>query len=104
MVIIEAYAAGLPVVASNLGGMSSLIQHGKTGLHFEAGSSHDLARQVDLLASSPDLQREMRAGARQEYEAKYTSEKNLKALVGIYESVVRGFSLVLGLVSGWIAF
>ncbi len=37
MIIAEAFAVGLPVIASNLGSMASIVDHHRTGLHFEAG-------------------------------------------------------------------
>ncbi len=48
MVIAEAFATGLPVMASNLGSLSSLIEDGRTGLHVEPGNADDLARKVQL--------------------------------------------------------
>ena len=53
MAIIEAYSVGLPVIASNLGSMSSLIDHRRTGLHFHPGDPEDLAKQVDWIISHP---------------------------------------------------
>lgn len=88
MVIAEAYAVGLPVIASDLGGMSSLVSHGRTGLHFRPGDPEDLAAQVEWALTHPaDLGR-MRGGARAEFEAKYTAERNYRMLMEIYESVV----------------
>lgn len=45
-VIAEAFAVGLPVIASDLGAMSSLIEHQHNGLHFRPGDAADLADQV----------------------------------------------------------
>jgi glycosyltransferase involved in cell wall biosynthesis len=86
MTILEAYAVGLPVIASNLGGMSSLIDHGRTGLHFRPGDPEDLAAKVAWAAAHPAELADMRREARGEFEAKYTAERNYKQLKEIYET------------------
>jgi glycosyltransferase involved in cell wall biosynthesis len=88
MILAEAYAVGLPVIASNLGSMSSIVDHGRTGLHFAPGNADELAETVRWLRSHPDAAGDMRVQARLEYETKYTAEVNYKQLIRIYESVV----------------
>jgi glycosyltransferase involved in cell wall biosynthesis len=88
-VIAEAYAAGLPVIASNLGNMSTLIDHGRTGLHFHPDDPKDLAARVEWASSHPAQVDRMRGEARAEYEAKYTAERNYQLLVAIYQTLLR---------------
>jgi glycosyltransferase involved in cell wall biosynthesis len=85
-VIVEAYAVGLPIIASDLGAMSSLIAHGRTGLHFRPGDPDDLAAQVAWVFAHPDELAHMRREARAEFEAQYTSERNYQMLMEIYET------------------
>jgi glycosyltransferase involved in cell wall biosynthesis len=88
MVLAEAYAVGLPVIASDLGSMSSLVVHGRTGLRFPPGDPEELASQVEWISThSADLQR-MRTEARAEFEAKYTAERNYQLLMDIYRTVI----------------
>lgn len=54
-VILEAYAHGIPVIASDLGGMAELVRHEESGLLFRPGDARDLARQIGRLASEPSL-------------------------------------------------
>ncbi len=61
-VIKEAFAAGLPVVASNLGGMAELVQDGRNGLLFTAGDSADLRRVITRLLDEPGLLSTLRKG------------------------------------------
>jgi glycosyltransferase involved in cell wall biosynthesis len=89
LVMVEAFAVGLPVVASNLGTMSTLVQHGRTGLHFRPGDPEDLVAQVRWARSHPKNLREMRQAARQEYEAKYTAERVYGTLVNIYLTAMK---------------
>jgi glycosyltransferase involved in cell wall biosynthesis len=85
--IIESFAVGTPIIASNLGAMSSLITHGYTGLHFQPGNSSDLVAQVRWILSHPQELPQMRQAARAEFEAKYTAEANYHQLMEIYAAV-----------------
>jgi len=85
--ILEAFATGLPVIASDLGGMSSLIDHGRTGLRFRPGDPEDLAAKVGWALAHPVELAGMRRGVRAEFEARYTAERNYRMLMEIYETV-----------------
>ena len=61
-VILEAFAAGLPVVATNLGGMSEFVKHEENGLLFELENSRDLALQLRRLGEESGLIERLRAG------------------------------------------
>src|SRR5207244_2526250 len=53
MVIAEAYACGVPVIASRMGAMQELVAHGRTGLLFPPGDSEHLAESIDWAWSHP---------------------------------------------------
>ena len=61
-VIFEAFAAGVPVVATDLGGMSEFVRPGENGLLFGLENAGDLARQLRRLAEEPGLIEKLRAG------------------------------------------
>ena len=88
MVIVESFACGLPVVASRLGSMEEIIQDGITGIHFNPGNSDDLSEKIRELISSPERIKQMSVNVRNEYEKKYTPEKNYEMLMEIYNSVI----------------
>lgn len=88
LVIVEAFACSLPVVASRLGSMEEIIQDGVTGMHFKAGNADDLAEKVNAMFASQERLKQMGINARNEYEAKYTPEKNYELLMGIYNKVI----------------
>jgi glycosyltransferase involved in cell wall biosynthesis len=88
MVIAEAYAVGLPVIASNVGSMSSLIGHRRTGLHFRPGDPKALATQVTWALGHPAQLKRMRMAARAEYEDKYSAERNYQMLSNIYRTAI----------------
>ncbi len=62
LVIMEAQAAGLPVVATNLGGMAEMIRHEQNGLLFKRKDAQDLARQLERLLIEPGLLAQLSAG------------------------------------------
>jgi glycosyltransferase involved in cell wall biosynthesis len=88
LVAIEAMAAGLPVIASDLGAMSELIANRKTGLLFPPGSAEGLASAIQWAFDHPIDLREMRTHARREFEEKFTEKQNYMQLMDIYLDVV----------------
>ena len=88
-VLAEAFAKGLPVVCSGHGSHGSLVEHGRTGLHFRPGDPEDLAAKVEWMLTHPERVAEMRREARREYEEKYTAERNYEMLMQIYEEAIR---------------
>ena len=87
-VVVEAFAKGTPVVASDFGAMAEVVNHGRTGLRFAPADASDLSAKVEHLAADPEGLVRMRQAARIEYERKYTEQSNYDTLLGIYERVV----------------
>lgn len=88
MVIVEAYACGLPIIASRIGALAELIEDGVTGLLFNPGDADDLANKIQWASQHPEKIKEMGRLSRQRYEAKYTSEKNYQQLISIYKLLI----------------
>ncbi len=86
IVVIEAFAVGLPVFASRLGGLAELVRDGETGKLFAAGSSEALAATVEWAIAHADELRAMRRNARLEFESRYTADANYSQLMRVYES------------------
>jgi glycosyltransferase involved in cell wall biosynthesis len=85
-VAIEAFARGTPVVASKIGAIAELVEHGRTGLHFRPGDSNDLAAQVEWALKHPAELKQMRKEARADFTAKYTAGRNYESLMEIYQA------------------
>jgi len=84
--VVEAFAVGLPVIASGLESLSSMVDHGRTGLRFRPGDPEDLAAKIEWTLARPVELARMRIEARAEFEARYTGEKNYQRLMEIYET------------------
>lgn len=86
MVITEAYANGLPVIAGDVGNMSSLITHGRTGLLFCYDSPDALIGAVMSFADYDVLA--MQAQAKAFYEERLSPQGNLAVLEQIYQDIL----------------
>jgi glycosyltransferase involved in cell wall biosynthesis len=84
LVLIEAFACGLPVLAARLGAAEDVVRDGFTGLLFTGGEPDDLAAKADWLWTRPAEGERMGREARKEYEEKYTAERNYGRLMEIY--------------------
>jgi glycosyltransferase involved in cell wall biosynthesis len=85
----EAFATATPIIASDIGSAAELVEHGHTGLRFRPGDPEDLAAQAGWFISHPEEHARMRREVRAEYEAKYTAERNYRALMEIYDSALK---------------
>jgi glycosyltransferase involved in cell wall biosynthesis len=83
-VIFEAFAAGIPVVATDLGGMSEFVRHEKDGLLFGLEDPGDLARQLRRLLEEPGLLERLRAGI----EPVKTVQENVDELEDLYSGLL----------------
>jgi glycosyltransferase involved in cell wall biosynthesis len=66
--LLEAMAAGLPVVSTDVGGVPFLVQHGENGLLVPPGDAHAMARAVERLVNEPAMGRSIVACARKRLE------------------------------------
>jgi glycosyltransferase involved in cell wall biosynthesis len=88
LVVVEAYALGLPVMASDLGGLAALVPHGITGLRVQPGDAEALARMIAWAHAHPTELQAMGIQARREFEEKYTPEQNHRLLLAVYEDAI----------------
>jgi len=89
MTVIEAFACGTPVIASNMGAMQDLIADGRTGLHFTPGDAEDLANKAERAWTRAADMAVMGKQARQEYVSKYTAASNYEILMGAYQRAIQ---------------
>ncbi len=87
-VVVEAFANSLPVIASDLGSLSELVEDGVTGLLFNPGDSDDLAEKLTWANTHQKEMLEMGENARRLYEEKYTPDQNYEQLMNIYNEAI----------------
>ncbi len=84
---VEAMAAGLPVVASDVGGLPELVTPGVTGELFPPGDHEALANHLIRLLRSPDVRERMGSAAREAAQA-HSMERSVDRYVALYEDMV----------------
>jgi glycosyltransferase involved in cell wall biosynthesis len=85
---IEAQAMEIPVVASNVGGVSEAVQDGKTGILVEPRNIESLANTVIKLIANPELRKRMGKNGRQFVVDNYDLRKNVLLLEDIYRNIL----------------
>jgi len=88
-VLVEAMAAGLPVVASDVGGIPEVVRHGETGLLVPPGDVDALTAALDRLVADPELRARLAAGARA-CAADYSWPSLAVRVAAVYARVRRG--------------
>jgi len=89
IVILEAWSAGLPVVASRVGGVPTLVTDNVDGLLFDPHDADTLVRQVQSVIQQPALRTSLREHAWVTVAGQYTWESVTQRLLSLYEDVLR---------------
>ncbi len=89
VIIVEALSTGTPIIASDLGSMSEIIENEVNGMHFMPGDEHDLISRIIQMTNNDELARRLSDNARLSYKKLYTPEQNYTELVGIYKNVLQ---------------
>jgi len=92
MVILEAMAAGVPIVASRVGGIPEILEDGRDALLVEAAAPGALANAVGRLAADPSLRAALVRSARRRAEAQFSITSTASSVVDFYRSLVAGRS------------
>ena len=85
--ILESYAHGRAVVASDLGSRRELVHAGETGVLYEAGNVGQLAAGIKFLHERPEVARTMGEAGRELVREQYSPERHFLALSRIYEQL-----------------
>ncbi len=88
--IIEAMAAGIPVIGSNLGGIPEAIRDGENGLLTAPGDVFGLANAMKKLIEDRELRVSMGSSGLQFYRGKFTLERMMRQIEGLYDELLVG--------------
>lgn len=88
MVLAEAFACGLPVISSALGGMKEIVEDKVTGMLFAYGNADDLAGKVLWAIRHPFELVQMRLNARNIYLQKYSEESAYENILEVYNHIM----------------
>jgi glycosyltransferase involved in cell wall biosynthesis len=90
--VLEAMACGVPVIASNVGGIPEQVDDGITGLLIPAQNAELMARSARLLLKDPDLREKMGKAAIQKVKDHFTLEHQVQQYVKWYEEILKSRS------------
>ncbi len=89
LVIIEAYARGVPVIASNIGVVPELVADRHSGLLFKAGDPQDLAQRARWMWDHPLQAKELGSNGRAVYLERFTQDQCYETLMGVYNRLIK---------------
>ncbi len=89
-VLLEAMAAGLPVISTRLAGIPEIIEDGKTGLLVPPGEPAQLARAIAEVLDHPELQRSFGRAGRAKVERLFDLRKNVPVLFELFSRSLAG--------------
>ncbi len=90
LTILEAMRAGLPVVATDVGGVREAVADGETGFLVPHGDPQRLAGRLAELAADPAMRSRMGAAGRRSYESRFTFERMVAETAAVYRNVLSG--------------
>ena len=86
--VCEAQLLGVPVVATSVGGVSSLIDDGRTGFLVRSGSAEEIAERIVAMYRNRELLRSVGRNARAEALKRHDREKIASSLLEVYRQLV----------------
>jgi glycosyltransferase involved in cell wall biosynthesis len=89
IVALEGMATGVPVVASNVGGLSEVIEHDRTGIFVYPRSPESIAWGIERVLSDPDHAKRLAENAKEKLHKAYSWEAVAMKTVEVYKKVVQ---------------
>jgi glycosyltransferase involved in cell wall biosynthesis len=92
-VLLEAMAAGVPVVATRVGGTSRVVEDGVTGFTADPGDAPLIADQAVRLLTDPSLAARLREAAREKVLREFSISRMSREYESLYEAIITGRAL-----------
>lgn len=89
MVVVEAFASGLPVIGTNTGGQIEIIKDDQTGFIVESNKPRQIAEKIEYLYENKKLLKEMSKNCRKLIEKEFSWERNVDNLLLVYQEVLK---------------
>ena len=89
LTILEAMANGLPVIASEIGGISQVIEDKQDGLLVKPGDVSELVDAVRILKNDEDMRLRLSSAARKTIEDKYSKERMVDETLAVFSTVMQ---------------
>ncbi|MDJ0689964.1 MAG: glycosyltransferase family 4 protein [Xenococcaceae cyanobacterium MO_188.B32] len=87
-VFLEAMAAGLPVIATDINAIPEMVTHGETGFLIQPGDRSNLATHLQYLIDNPSLAREMGAKGRKKVEKYFNARLHCQTLANMFDKII----------------
>lgn len=88
MVLLEAMASQKPIVATNVGAIPKVIEHGHSGLLVQPGDTKGLAKAITDLLANPQKAYELAKNARRKVKQQFSSERMAEKYIDVYQDVL----------------
>lgn len=85
LVVIEAMAAGVPVIFTDRGCLRDTVVEGETGFEVPIGDAHQLAERILWCLGHPEQMKSMGVTSRNRYEALYTKNQHIQRMIDVFE-------------------
>jgi glycosyltransferase involved in cell wall biosynthesis len=83
LVVIEAMAAGMPVIFTNRGCLRDTVVDGITGFEVPIGDAHQLAERILWCLGHPEQMKSMGTRSRKRYDTLYTKEQHIRRMIDV---------------------
>ena len=90
--VLEAMAAGLPIVASRVTGTSEAVAHGESGLIVTKGAVDEMAQAISSLLADPARAQQFGAKGRERIQQLFTRERMINQIAQLYDTVHTEYS------------
>lgn len=87
LVLLEAMALGVPVIATSAGGPLEIVSHNESGLLVPPSDAHALAEAINELLDNPQQRQAMGKAGRARFEERFTARRMAREIKALYETI-----------------